>query len=133
MISETAFTMNSMSRRKLQPSSENGFAQRLVKIRKSRDLTQTGLAKAAKLTQRTISHYETGDGYPPAPTLVVLAKVLKVTTDELLGAKPLKNVKSDKMSPEMQRLWKKFQQVAKWPDKDQRAVIRIINSLSKNS
>ncbi len=128
-----ALTMNLMTRRKLQPSTENGFAQRLVKIRKSRDITQTDLAEATKLTQRMISHYETGDGYPPAPAIVALAKALKVTTDELLGAKPLKNVKPDRVSPEMQRLWKKFQQIAKWPEKDQRAVIRIINTMTKTT
>jgi len=60
-----------------------------------------------------------------------LAKALKITTDELLGAKPIKNDRNDKMSPEMKRLWKKFQQIAKWPDKDQRAVIRLINSVSE--
>ena len=79
----------------------------------------------------SVSHYETGTGYPPAPTVVDLAKALRVTTDELLGAKPIKNAKVDKMTPEMQRLWKKFQQIAKWPDKDQRAVIRLINSVSE--
>jgi len=120
-----------MSRRKLQPSTETGFAQRLVKIRKARQMTQTVLAKKTGLTQRTISHYETGAGYPPAPTVVDLAKALQVTTDELLGAKPLRNAKAGKIPPETQRLWKKFQQIAKWPEKDQRAVIRLINSLSE--
>jgi hypothetical protein len=33
-------------------------------------------------------------------------------------------------NPETGRLWKKFQQVADLPEKDQRAVIPLINSLS---
>jgi len=33
-------------------------------------------------------------------------------------------------TPEQRRLWKRFQQMAELPEKDQRAVIRLINSLS---
>lgn len=126
-----ALTMIRMSRRKLQPSTENGFAQRLVAIRTARELTQTQLAKKTGLTQRTISHYETGAGYPPAPTVVELASVLQITTDELLGAKPIKNAKTQKMTPDKKRLWTKFKQLLDLPEKDQRAVIRMVNSLSK--
>lgn len=122
-----------MSRRKLQPSTENGFAGRLVSIRAARELTQTQLAKKTGLTQRTISHYETGAGYPPAPTVVDLAKALQVTTDELLGAQPIKNAKATTMDSETKRLWTKFQQLLHLPEKDQRAVIRMVNSLSKTS
>lgn len=44
----------------------------------------------------------------------------------------VKAIKADSRSedPETRRLWKKFQQVAELPEKDQRAVIRLINSLS---
>jgi len=128
-----ALTMSGMSRRKLQPSTENGFAQRLVSIRAARELTQTELAEMTGLTQRTISHYETGAGYPPAPTVVDLAKALKVTTDELLGAKPIKNAKATKMDAETKRLWARFQKLQALPEKDQRAVIRMVNSLSRAS
>jgi hypothetical protein len=55
--------------------------------------------------------------------------VLSVTTDELLGVKP---AKLDQDKPEKRRLWKRFQRMASLPEKDQRAVIRLINSLSSN-
>jgi hypothetical protein len=41
--------------------------------------------------------------------------------------------KKEQQDPRLRRLWKKFQQVARLPDKDQRAVIRLINSLAKAS
>ena len=127
------FTIASaMSRRKLQPSLQTGFAQRLVKIRKLRQMAQVQVAEVTGLTQRAISHYETGAGYPPAPTIVALAQALRVSADELLGRKKTKN-QPQKMSPQMQRPWKKFQQVTKRPDKDQRAVIRPINSLARST
>jgi hypothetical protein len=55
-------------------------------------------------------------------------RVAKVSADELLGLKPPK--KSAKAEdPEVRRLWKKFQQVLALPEKDRRAVIRLVNSL----
>ena len=119
-----------MPRTKQQPPHVNGFSERLVELRKRRGITQIQLARMIGSTQRNITHYETGAGYPAVPAIVDIAKALKVTTDELLGAtSPRRN--GEKMSPEMRRLWKKFQQVTKWPEKDQRAVIRLINTISE--
>ena len=103
-------------------------------FRKAQDMSQVQLAKAARTTQRAISYYETGLGFPPAPLVARLAHALKISADELLGIKPpprevskFEQLHSD---PESRRLWKKFQQMASLPQKDQRAVIRLINSLS---
>jgi transcriptional regulator with XRE-family HTH domain len=129
-----------MGRQKLEPSSKAGFAQRLIAVRKARELTQVQLAQMLGTTQRNISHYETGAGYPPAPVVAELARILAVSTDELLGVngshtKPATKGRSnqDQDDPQTRRLWKKFRQVARLPDKDQRAVIRLINSLAKAS
>lgn len=115
-----------MARKK---AGDEAFARRLAAIRRMRGMTQIDLAEAAGTTQRAVSYYENAFGFPPAPQLVALAKALRVTTDEILGVKA---IKADPRSedPETRRLWKKFQQVAELPDKDQRAVIRLINSLS---
>ena len=53
-------------------------------------MTQVQLAKAARVTQRAISYYETDGGSPPGPVVAQLAQALKVTADQLLGiqAKP---------------------------------------------
>ena len=37
--------------------------------------------------------------------------------------------KRSQEDPEVRRLWKKFQQVLSLPEKDRRAVIRLVNSL----
>ncbi len=124
--------MDHMTRRKQLPPSENGFGERLATIRKKHRLTQIELAELIDSNQRTLSHYETGAGYPPAPTIVDLAKALGVTTDELLGAN-ISRKKEEKMTPDTKRMWNKFQQMLQLPDKDQRAVIRLINSLSTAS
>jgi len=114
-----------MPRKKLEDSS---FGPRLAVLRKARGLTQVQLAEAAGTTQRAISYYENDTGFPPAAALIDLAQALKVSTDELLGIKPLKVERIDS-DPEVWRLWKRFQQITGLPEKDQRAVIRLISSL----
>ena len=115
-----------MPRRK-QPAT--GFGKGLLELRKARGLTQVELAELTGSTQRAISYYENEAGYPPAAAIIVLAKALRVTTDELLGleqreAGPLE------ADPNLRRMWKRFQQVAGLPERDQRAVIRLISSLA---
>ena len=61
--------------------------------------------------------------------LVRLAEVLHVSADELLGLKQRRAAPEPKEDPEVRRLWKRFQAVRSLPEKDQRAVIRLINSL----
>lgn len=106
------------------------FGSRLVALRKARGMTQVQLAEATGTSQRAISYYENHASFPPAQALIALAQALRVSTDELLGVRAPKRESAD---PEQRRLWKKFQQVGELPERDQRAVIRLINSLSAAS
>lgn len=65
---------------------------------------------------------------PPASNVIALARALKVSTDELLGLKPPKVQHIDDDS-EARRMWKRFQRVTTLPERDQKAVLRLINSL----
>jgi transcriptional regulator with XRE-family HTH domain len=116
--------------RKKQPPTD--FGTRLAALRKARGFTQVQLAEAIGTTQRAISYYETEAGYPPMPAVAALAQALGVSTDELMGLEqPQADLLQD--DPETRRLWKKFQQVRELPEKDQRAVIRLVNSLAAAS
>lgn len=107
---------------------ETRFGERLQNIRKARGLTQVQLAEAAQTTQRTVSYRETEGGFPPAPAVISLAKALNVTTDELLGLKPPKVAPVEEDS-EARRHRKRFQMIATLPERDQKAVVRLISSL----
>lgn len=125
-MAETPFTIAvGMPRNKY---GETSFGERLAAIRKARGLTQVQLAEAAGTTQRAVSYYETEAGFPPAPAVIQLAKALQISTDELLGVK-LPKVERLNGDAETRRLWKRFQQITSLPEKDQKAVIRLINSL----
>jgi transcriptional regulator with XRE-family HTH domain len=107
----------------------SAFGERLAELRAERGITQGQLAEMIGSSQRAISGYETVAEYPPTAVVVELAKVLKVSADELLGLKSPPKTARSKEDPEVRRLWKKFQQVLSLPEKDRRAVIRLVNSL----
>jgi transcriptional regulator with XRE-family HTH domain len=115
-----------------RPSASKGmtFGKRLRALRRAHGLTQIQLAKAASTTQRAISYYETDGGFPPAPLVASFAQALNISADELLGIKPVRGAaKSERLNGD-RRLWKRFQKITSLPERDQRAVIRLINSLS---
>jgi transcriptional regulator with XRE-family HTH domain len=115
-----------------QKEPQTDFGARLIALRKQRGITQSDLAQAAGTTQRMISHYESTAGFPTAPAIPKLAQALGITTDELLGVEKPKRAKlviGDK--PETRRLWRQFQRLLALPEKDRRAVIRLLNSLGQ--
>ncbi len=107
----------------------------MAELRKARNITQVQLAQTLGTTQRAITYYENEADYPPVDAIIRLADALGVSADELLGMKNGKTTKgrSEQDDPNVRRLWKKFRQVTRLPHKDQRTVIRLINSLAKAS
>lgn len=61
------------------------FGKQLREIRMERNMKQQDLADAVNIALRTYQHYEQGDREPSLSTLVALADVLEVSTDDLLG------------------------------------------------
>jgi transcriptional regulator with XRE-family HTH domain len=109
------------------------FGARLIALRKARGLTQTQLAEAINTTQRAISYYECEGGNPDLDVIAQLAKALNVTTDHLLGTKAQPRIDSPALDPEARRYWRRFQQLMQLPEKDQRAVFRTLDTMTKAS
>ncbi len=120
-------TLHRAMPKKVPPSSP--FGERLLRLRRDRGLTQGQLAELVDSSQRAISSYETVLDFPPTQVVVELARALGVSTDELLGLRAPKSRQALPDDPEARRFWKKFQLVLSLPEKDRRAVIRLVNSL----
>lgn len=103
-----------------------GFGPQLAQIRKARGLTQTELGQKLGVSQRVVAYYEQADAQPPGPLLLDLAQALQVSTDELLGRRPLK---TPPPSPKTARLLKRLQQVETLPRADQQAVLKFVDAL----
>ncbi len=62
---------------------------RIVDLRKQKRITQQELADHVGVSSQTISKWETGSSMPDITVLPSLADYFQVTTDQLLGLKPL--------------------------------------------
>ncbi len=68
------------------------FGMRLRQLRKERNLTQKQLADLIGVKNSVISFYEVGERTPSLEAVVKLARVLRVSTDALLGMEKCETV-----------------------------------------
>lgn len=61
------------------------LAKNLLSLRKSRNLTQAGLAKLAGLPRSTLTHMESGEGNPSLKSLSAIAEALGVGLETLIA------------------------------------------------
>lgn len=105
---------------------QTGFAGRLAQVRKSRNMTQTELAHAVGVTQGLISFYEKGTTEPSTSVMVALAKVLRVSADELLG---LRQPSARETGDENFHLMRRLRQVEHLSARQRRNVLQMIEDL----
>lgn len=60
------------------------FGKKISHLRKEKQLTQAQLAEKLNISNKTVSRWETAEGYPEITLIAPLAEALGVTTDELL-------------------------------------------------
>jgi transcriptional regulator with XRE-family HTH domain len=102
-----------------------GFGARLAELRKAAGFTQQELAQELGISRRRIAYYEGETEHPPSTLLPALATALRVTTDELLGATPLRR-KAPKADSRLQR---RMQQIEKMHPKGKRQVLQLLDAL----
>ena len=107
------------------------IAKRVVRARQEKVISQRDLAIKLDVSQPMMSHYERGERRIPSDLLAEIVATLGVSADTLLGTEKATK-SSPEMTDELKKLWKKFQQVLQLPEDDQRAVIRLINSVAKS-
>ena len=112
-----------------QTSTIEGFGERLADLRKAMGLTQKQLGEKVGVSNRVIAYYEGETDYPPAHLIEPLAKALKVSSDELLGLKRIKQ----QLNPEHAALWRRLKKIESLPKRDQKALLHYLDALvSKN-
>ena len=60
------------------------FSEKLLTLRKSRDLTQEQLAERLDVSRQSVSKWESGQAVPELDKIVALSNIFDVTTDYLL-------------------------------------------------
>lgn len=108
------------------PRPPEGFGPRLVRLRQARGLTQEALGAMVGLSNRMLAYYERDDAEPPGALLPALAAALHVSTDVLLGVKPLGEIRAGRAA----RVLKRLEPVADLPPADQRTILKLVEALT---
>ncbi|MDE5939757.1 MAG: helix-turn-helix domain-containing protein [Lachnospiraceae bacterium] len=82
------------------------FSEKLLTLRKARDLTQEELAEKLNVSRQSVSKWESGQAVPELDKIVALSTVFDVTTDYLL-----KSSEIDDLSVKTEMLEKQQQQM----------------------
>jgi transcriptional regulator with XRE-family HTH domain len=104
------------------------IAQRLIKLRKERGLTQAQLADAIGISRNLLSNYELARTRLTDESIILLIEVLKVSADELLGITKTSELNGDVPSV---RLVRRIQKISKLPPAEQKALLRTIDTYLK--
>mgnify|MGYP002509941740 FL=1 len=82
------------------------FSEKLLTLRKARDLTQEELAEKLNVSRQSVSKWESGQAVPELDKIVALSTVFDVTTDYLL-----KSSEIDDLSVKTEMLEKQQEQM----------------------
>lgn len=104
------------------------FSQNLIRFRKVRGLSQKELAERSGLTRKTIAYYETRVSKPPIDKIEVLANVLKVNINDLLGSKNTKTRQSTFTNLDTRTI-KKIELILSLPKKERHQIYSYAESL----
>ena len=70
-------------------NSLNKFGSTVAELRKVKGWTQASLAKKLNVSDKTVSKWECGIGYPEITQIPILANLFGVTTDYLLSGESI--------------------------------------------
>jgi transcriptional regulator with XRE-family HTH domain len=116
---------SAMPKRKMQLKEKGEtFGERLARLRQAAGYSQRDLATEIGISNRMIAYYEKETEYPPTHLLPLLAKVLRVTSDQLLG---LEKEKGNGRHHD-NRLWRRFSQVEKLPTQLRKQIVQILDA-----
>ena len=104
------------------------LADRVVAIRKEKGVTQNELAEILGITQPMVSKIESGAFRLNGEVIVKLAKLFEVSTDELLGLKPVRPIQ-----PTINSRWlRRLRKIEKLSKKDQDGLIKAVDRYLKD-
>lgn len=91
------------------------FSEKLITLRKSRNLTQEQLAEKLNVSRQSVSKWESGQVIPDVEKIVEVSKIFDVTLDYLLKPSEIDelSLKTDLLARQQQQLLAREQKRAK--------------------
>jgi transcriptional regulator with XRE-family HTH domain len=104
------------------------IGERLARLRKERGITQVEMAELLGVSQPNVSDYERGELRLHGELLAKLARILKVSADEILGLETSRPARA----PRDRRLLRRLQDLDRLSKRDRDALMRTLDAfLSK--
>jgi transcriptional regulator with XRE-family HTH domain len=111
--------------KKARDAAAREFGIRLEQMRKARGLSQLELAERTDLYQSDVSDFERGLRWPETRNMLALSKALRVSLDELVGAKGVKGNGGVEVSRSILRRLKRIEEL---PKRDRQALLRMVDN-----
>ena len=102
------------------------FGERLAKLRKERGLTQTQLGETLGVSQQHVVAFEKGRRRVPISSLPILARVLEVSVEELVGEQPRRRPAKRGPTPKLQQ---QMERISQLPRGKQRFVLEMLDTV----
>ena len=103
----------------------NTLGERIIKLRKDKNMSQTTLAKKVGISYTQIGRYEIKDKQPPAEVLKKIADVLGTTIDYLVSGDTSEKAKA---TLEDAKLLQQFKEVEKMDEEDKNVITKLIDA-----
>lgn len=103
------------------------MGKRIVAFRRSREMTQTELARILGISQQSVFSLELGDRRVRIDLIPALARTFGVTADELLALKPMPPLKE---SPLPERLLRHLEVLRQLSEGDQRFILKLAETMT---
>ena len=111
------------------PVDDKDIGRRLRDLRSRRGLSQAEVAERLGVHQSLVSEYERGTVRVPSPILAALAGILRSSSDQILGLKPLKeNGRSSE-----RRFIRRLERIEKLPKRAKQALLKSLDMLLKGA
>lgn len=104
---------------------QESFGARLAALRKAAGYTQAELGAELDVSQRMIAFYESPESNPPATMLAAMAKALRISVDELVGATPATKRAA---KPANSRLQRRLNLIDKLGAKEKRQILQFLDT-----
>jgi transcriptional regulator with XRE-family HTH domain len=106
------------------------IAERILRFRKERGITQVELSQQLGITQPMVSRLEKGDYRLNGEIIISLARIFKVSADDILG---LKTPTQEGTSAISRRWLKRLVKIETLPKRDQDGLIQTVDRYLKAS
>jgi transcriptional regulator with XRE-family HTH domain len=109
---------------------EEGFGERLERLRKAAGFSMREFAAEAGISPRMLFYYEKSGGMPAVDLAPRLARALGVSVEQLLGMEEVRTSRRNGVRDT--RLWRRFKQIEKLPPAERKPIIQVLDAfLSK--